>query len=79
METSLPRTFCISRSGSDTRSLPSSLTEPPVTWPTLGSSFMIDKPVVDFPQPDSPTRPTHSPSATLKDTPSTAFTFAERR
>ena len=40
---------------------------------------MIDSPVVDFPQPDSPTSPTHSPSATLNETPSTAFTFAERR
>ena len=40
---------------------------------------MIDSPVVDLPQPDSPTSPTHSPSATVNETPSTAFTFAERR
>ena len=30
---------------------------------------MIDRPVVDLPQPDSPTSPTHSPSATLNETP----------
>ena len=35
---------------------------------------MIDSPVVLFPQPDSPTMPTHSPSATSNDTPSTATT-----
>ena len=44
-----------------------------MTWPTVGSSFMIERPVVDLPQPDSPTSPTHSPSATVNETPSTAF------
>ena len=32
------------------------------------------RPVVDLPQPDSPTNPSVSPRATLKLTPSTAFT-----
>src|SRR4051812_3874349 len=40
---------------------------------------MIDRPVVDFPQPDSPTRPTHSPAPTVNDTPSTAPTVPDRR
>jgi hypothetical protein len=31
-----------------------------------------------LPQPDSPTTPTHSPSETLKETSSTAWTVAER-
>ena len=47
---------------------------PPATWPLLGSSRMIESPVVLLPQPDSPTSPTHSPSSTSKETPSTATT-----
>ncbi len=35
-------------------------------------------PVVDFPQPDSPTSPSVSPSSIQKLTPSTACTFASR-
>src|SRR5581483_9791005 len=58
---------------------PASRTEPPTTWPTFGRRFMIDRPVVDLPQPDSPTSPTHSPAPTLNETPSTAVTVAERR
>ncbi len=39
---------------------------------------MIDRPVVLFPQPDSPTMPTLSPSDTSKETPSTATTAPVR-
>ena len=60
--TSSPRTARISRSSRAARSRPSRVTEPPVRCPLLGSSRMMDSPVVDFPQPDSPTTPTHSPS-----------------
>src|SRR3984957_1585856 len=49
--------------------------EPPTTCPTLGRSFMIERPMVVFPQPDSPTTPTHSPASTLNDTSSTARTL----
>ena len=47
---------------------------PPVMWPTVGRRFMMERPVVDLPQPDSPTSPTHSPSRTENETSSTAFT-----
>ena len=79
MATLLPRTSRICFSGIFTSSLPSSVTVPRTTWPTFGSSFMIDSPTVLLPHPDSPTRPRHSPSATENDTPSTAPTFAVRR
>src|SRR5262245_16264649 len=43
--------------------------------PSEGSSSLTTtRPVVDFPQPDSPTSPSVSPDATWKETPSTAFT-----
>ena len=45
------------------------------TSPALGSiSRRMHRPVVDLPQPDSPTRPRVSPAAMLKLTPSTART-----
>ena len=53
-----------------TRSTPSKCTDPDVgrnSWRTV-------RPVVDFPQPDSPTRPSVSPGKTSKETPSTART-----
>jgi hypothetical protein len=41
--------------------------------PAVGStSFSIDFPTVDFPQPLSPTSPSVSPASTWKETPSTA-------
>src|ERR1700722_8199987 len=49
--------------------------EPPTTCPTLGRSFMMERPTVVLPQPDSPTTPTHSPASTLNDTSSTARTL----
>ena len=39
---------------------------------------MMESPVVDLPHPDSPTTPTHSPSPTSKETPSTATTAPVR-
>src|SRR4051794_34083946 len=39
---------------------------------------MIEKPVTDLPEPDSPTRPSTSPRRTLKETSSTARTTPAR-
>src|SRR5713101_120593 len=51
-----------------------------VTSPDVGSiSRRIDRPVVDFPQPDSPTSPSVSPFMMSKDTSSTACTRATSR
>ena len=48
-----------------------------VTVPSVGRySCRIARPVVDLPQPDSPTRPSVSPSRTKNEIPSTAFTSA---
>src|SRR5438876_4834877 len=45
--------------------------------PSVGSSRrMMQRAIVDLPQPDSPTTPSVSPPRTLKLTPSTAFTAA---
>ena len=52
---------------------------PAEIWPTLGSSFITDSPIVVLPQPDSPTRPRHSPERTENETPSTARTLTVRR
>ena len=47
-----------------------------MTSPPVGSSSrMMVRPVVDLPQPDSPTMATVSPRLTLSETPSTAFTW----
>ena len=44
-------------------------------WPLVGfSSWRMQRPVVVFPQPDSPTRPSVSPRRMEKLTPSTAST-----
>src|SRR5438309_10157294 len=53
-------------------SWPRNLTEPPVG----SSSFMMQRAIVDLPQPDSPTTPSVSPSLIANETPSTAFTEA---
>ena len=45
------------------------------TLPPVGSSSRVtSRPVVDLPQPDSPTRPSVSPARTVKSMPSTART-----
>src|SRR5579864_2978782 len=53
-------------------STPSRMTSPEVA----GRSWVIIRPSVDLPHPDSPTRPTVSPGRMSKLTPSTAFTDA---
>jgi len=48
-----------------------------VIFPSVGSSsFMMQRAIVDLPQPDSPTTPRVSPSRSVNETPSTAFTEA---
>ena len=60
---SLPRISRISLSGSADRSRPSNRTLPPSIRPAgFGSSRMIARLVTLLPQPDSPTRPSRSPS-----------------
>ena len=44
-----------------------------------GGSCMMARPVVDLPQPDSPTRPRVSPGSTSKLMPDTAWTFSPVR
>ena len=72
------RSFRIARASSVTRLMPSNS-----TVPAVGSMRRrIMRPVVDLPQPDSPTRPSVSPGMTSNETPSTARTapagFAEQ-
>ena len=76
--TRLPRTSSIRSSGRAARSVPSRLIVPPVRWPPPGSRRMTDRAVIVLPLPDSPTIPRHSPSATVRDTPSTARTRPRR-
>src|SRR5450755_668702 len=71
---SLPRILRRSRSGRPTSSLPSSLIEPPTMAPPGGSSPIIDRLVIDFPHPDSPTSPSVSPGAMVRSTLQTACT-----
>ena len=59
---------------SSVSSVPSNLTEPDVGR----VSCSTERPVVDFPQPDSPTSPSVSPGAMVKETPETAWTAPTR-
>src|SRR6185312_14029765 len=52
----------------------SSLIEPLTIFPPGGSSPMMDRPVIDLPQPDSPTSPSASPGSTVRSTLPTACT-----
>ena len=61
----------ISSRDSWVRSLPSNQTVPEVG----GGSWSKARPVVDLPQPDSPTMPSVSPGSTSKLTSDTAWTF----
>ncbi len=76
--TSSPLTRRISFSSSPAMSRPSSVIVPSVTCPLPGSRRMMERPVVLFPHPDSPTTPTHSPWSTEKETPSSATTVEWR-
>src|SRR5579863_6288460 len=75
IEISLPRMRCISFSPPLAELRPRKKISPPTIRPTsLSSSRMIESAVTLLPQPDSPTRPTVSPSAISKLTPLTALT-----
>ncbi len=74
MATRRPRTLPISSSESLVRSRPSNRISPASMRPGLSTSPMIEKPTMDLPPPDSPTRPRISPGIRSKETPSTAFT-----
>src|SRR5215218_3091820 len=77
IETSLKRKPFIRSGSAMGSSLPSSSTVPP-TWRMRPSRRIRLLPRVDLPQPDSPARPTSSPSATPKLTPSRAWTWPRR-
>src|SRR3954454_12621405 len=68
-----PRSARSCRRGIVTRSCPSNSTEP-LRFAASGRSPRTPRPSVDFPQPDSPTRPSVSPRLMSNDTPSTART-----
>src|ERR1022692_2640336 len=74
MAISLPRMCCRSSLGRPTSSLPASLIEPCTICPPGGSNPRMDSPVIDLPQPDSPTRPTVSPGSMRRSTFPTACT-----
>src|SRR3954462_3789752 len=67
-----PRTFCIARSSSVSRSRPLNSTFPPAMRPGRCTSRMIENAVTDLPLPDSPTRHRVSPASTWKLTSLTA-------
>jgi len=65
IEIRLPRTSRISSSSSASRSVPSSMIEPPTILPGgSGTRRMIDSAVTLLPQPDSPTIASVSPRRT---------------
>jgi len=72
IEISLPRILRSSRSFSPTSSRPLNLMELP-GWmlPFVSSNPISEKPVIDLPEPDSPTRPITSPRSSVKEMPST--------
>src|SRR5262249_38165541 len=67
-----PRTFCISRSPSVSRSRPLNTIRPPAIRPGGCTRRRIDSAVTDFPLPYSPTRQSVSPASTWKLTSETA-------
>src|SRR6059036_3077007 len=74
--------ICISFRSARSERLSSVVTfcAPNQTSPEVGSmSRRIERPVVDLPQPDSPTRPSVSPGRISNDTSSTACTRATSR
>ena len=64
MPMSLPRTCCMSALAQRASPCRPADTAPPVITPPGGSSRRTDSAVMVLPQPDSPTRPRHSPAAT---------------
>ena len=64
--------FRIAFSGKPKRSLPANSIDPLSISAVLGSNREIDKAEIDLPLPDSPTRTTVSPLATVNSNPSSA-------
>src|SRR5687767_1995125 len=75
---SLPRISRIRFSDAVVSSSPLNFIDPPAICPGGYTSRITDNAVIDLPQPDSPTRPTSSPSPTPKLTSFTAFTRPAR-
>ena len=75
----LPRIRAISRSDSDSRSVPAKLIRLAERSPPRASRFMIASAVTDLPQPDSPTRQWVSPFSTRNEAPRTAARPAAER
>ena len=74
--------ICMSRRSAWNAAGPSAVTLRPSNQisPAVGSiSRRMQRPVVDFPEPDSPTNPSVSPASMSKLTPSTAWTVAASR
>src|SRR5215216_6486147 len=78
MAMSLPRISRIRFCDAVVSSSPLNFIDPSAIRPGGYTSRIIDNAVIDLPQPDSPTRPTNSPSSTPKLTSLTAFTRPAR-
>ena len=78
IEMSLPRNLRSSSSFSASTSRPSKVMLPATILPGSGTSRRMERAVIDFPDPDSPTMPTVSPRLTRKSMPSTARTIPPR-
>ena len=61
---SSPRISRIRASDAASKFSPSNLISPPTILPGAAISRITDSAVIDFPQPDSPTSPSSSPSST---------------
>ena len=72
----LPRSCRICSSESLVRSRPANTMRPPTMRAGGSTSRMIEWPVIDLPEPDSPSRPSTSPRPSMKLTSSTAFDHA---
>ena len=78
IEMRLPRIARICASSRPSRSVPSSITEPPTILPGgSGTRRMIESAVTLLPQPDSPTIASVSPRPTVNETSSTALNSPE--
>ncbi len=71
----LPLTSCICLGEIFLRSISLKTIFPETIFPGASTSPIIEKPVIVFPEPDSPTRPTISPALIWKLISSTAFTI----
>lgn len=76
---SLPRRARYRSAGSPTSSVPPKSIEPPVTRPPSGSMPITARPVMDLPDPVSPTIPRVSPRSSARSTPETGWTIRPPR